>query len=135
MSTIRRFNVFSGTLFINNEIAEDVKSTESRHLCKEKRLSSACEEVKMVCDAKCASKNEFTSDADPRTSTSVNLTKEAGSKDVNEQTSKLIDFSVFKVSRFTVAMISITLMCFGHYTPQLFLVSYCLREASISYFI
>ena len=37
---------------------------------------------------------------------------------------KLMDFSVFKVPRFTIVVISLTLMCLGHYTPQLHLVSY-----------
>jgi len=36
---------------------------------------------------------------------------------------KLIDLSVFKVPRFTVVVTSLTLMCLGHYTPQLLLVS------------
>lgn len=37
---------------------------------------------------------------------------------------KLFDCSVFKVPRFTIVVTSLTLMCFGHYTPQLHLVSY-----------
>ena len=40
-----------------------------------------------------------------------------------EKRNKLIDLSVFKVPRFTVVVTSLTLMCLGHYTPQLLLVS------------
>ena len=40
-----------------------------------------------------------------------------------KERSKLIDLSVFKVPRFTVVVTSLTLMCLGHYTPQLLLVS------------
>ena len=36
---------------------------------------------------------------------------------------KLLDLSVFKVPSYTVAMISLLLMNFGHYVPQLYLVS------------
>ena len=39
-----------------------------------------------------------------------------------KEKSKLIDLSVFKVPRFTVVVTSLTLMCLGHYTPQLLLV-------------
>ena len=112
--------------------AKDVNFAENRHLYKEKRSNSSREEEKMICGAKYASTNDmYASDADLKSSTLVTLTTEAGIQDVNVQTSKLIDFSVFKVPRFTVAMISITLMCFGHYTPQLLLVSYCLRVAFV----
>ncbi|CAH3147928.1 unnamed protein product, partial [Porites lobata] len=48
-----------------------------------------------------------------------------------KERSKLIDLSVFKVPRFTVVVTSLTLMCLGHYTPQLLLVKYCL-EVGIS---
>ena len=40
-----------------------------------------------------------------------------------KERSKLIDLSVFKVPRFTVVVTSLTLMCLGHYAPQLLLVS------------
>ncbi|CAH3038960.1 unnamed protein product, partial [Porites evermanni] len=39
-----------------------------------------------------------------------------------KERSKLIDLSVFKIPRFTVVVTSLTLMCLGHYTPQLLLV-------------
>lgn len=39
---------------------------------------------------------------------------------------KLLDLSVFKVPSYTVAMISLLLMNFGHFVPQLYLVKYCL---------
>ena len=38
----------------------------------------------------------------------------------------LLDFSVFKVPTYTIAMISLALMSFGHYIPQIHLVS-CLK--------
>ena len=48
----------------------------------------------------------------------------ASDKDVKkEETSKPLDFSVFKFPRFTVVVISLTFMCFGHFTPPLHLVS------------
>ena len=51
---------------------------------------------------------------------------EASVKDMrkeNKNTSKLLDFSVFKFPRFTLLVISLTFMCLGHYTPPLHLVS------------
>ncbi|XP_078352435.1 monocarboxylate transporter 10-like [Oculina patagonica] len=44
-----------------------------------------------------------------------------------KNTGKLMDFSVFKVPSFTIVVISLTLMCLGHYTPQLHLVKHCLE--------
>ena len=44
--------------------------------------------------------------------------------DSGQKHHKLLDCSVFKVPRFTIVVASLTLMCFGHYTPQLHLVSY-----------
>ena len=45
-----------------------------------------------------------------------------------KETGKLLDFSVFKVPSFTILVVSLTLMCLGHYTPQLHLVSYKYSE-------
>ena len=50
-----------------------------------------------------------------------NVTNTAESE---KETGKLLDFSVFKVPSFTILVVSLTLMCLGHYTPQLHLVSY-----------
>ncbi|KAJ7377373.1 hypothetical protein OS493_029733 [Desmophyllum pertusum] len=40
--------------------------------------------------------------------------------------SKHLDFSVFKVPSYTIVVISLTMMNFGHYIPQIHLVKYCL---------
>ena len=45
-----------------------------------------------------------------------------------KETGKLLDFLVFKVPSFTILVVSLTLMCLGHYTPQLHLVSYKYSE-------
>ena len=45
-----------------------------------------------------------------------------------KETGKLLDFSVFKVPSFAILVVSLTLMCLGHYTPQLHLVSYKYSE-------
>ena len=50
-----------------------------------------------------------------------NVTNTAESE---KETGKLLDFSVFKVPSFTILVVSLTLMCLGHYTPQLHLVSH-----------
>ncbi|KAL9985071.1 hypothetical protein ACROYT_G007432 [Oculina patagonica] len=39
---------------------------------------------------------------------------------------EFLDFSVFKVPSYTIAVISLTVMNFGHYIPQIHLVKYCL---------
>jgi len=39
----------------------------------------------------------------------------------------LLDFSVFKIPTYTIAMISLLMMNFGHYIPQIHLVKYCLE--------
>ena len=44
-------------------------------------------------------------------------------KENKKKTSKLLDFTVFKFPRFTVLVISLTFMFFGHFTPPLHLVS------------
>ena len=54
-----------------------------------------------------------------------NVTNTAESE---KETGKLLDFSVFKVPSFTILVVSLTLMCLGHYTPQLHLVSYKYSE-------
>ena len=54
-----------------------------------------------------------------------NVTNTAESE---KETGKLLDFSVFKVPSFAILVVSLTLMCLGHYTPQLHLVSYKYSE-------
>lgn len=54
---------------------------------------------------------------------SVSFSKER----IKEETSKLLDFSVFKFPRFSILIASFLLMCFGHFTPQLHLVKHCLE--------
>nr|XP_058963165.1 uncharacterized protein LOC131790004 [Pocillopora verrucosa] len=40
---------------------------------------------------------------------------------------KLLDFSVFKIPSYTLAVISLCLMNFGHFIPQIHMVNYCLE--------
>lgn len=60
--------------------------------------------------------------------------KEASSRDTKVttkgKTSKLLDFSVLKHTRFAIILISLSFTCFGHFTPLLHLVSYLIYEMS-----
>ncbi|XP_078351060.1 monocarboxylate transporter 10-like isoform X2 [Oculina patagonica] len=80
----------------------------------------------------CASRTEiFASNGEERTLISVIYTEDADISDMKmgkkKETGKLMDFSVFKVPSFTIVVISLSLMCLGHYTPQLHLVKHCLE--------
>ena len=112
--------------------ARDVESAENTDLNSEELLSSPfmdsdCKELCRV-SAKFASKTDMRAALNgDKTLLLISFTKEGGIQDVKveskKESSKLMDFSVFKVPRFTIVAISLTLMCLGHYTPQLHLVS------------
>ena len=56
---------------------------------------------------------------------------ETDTAESEKETGKLLDFSVFEVPSFTILVVSLTLMCLGHYTPQLHLVSYKYSETPL----
>ena len=56
--------------------------------------------------------------------------KNSTGSDNTGKLSKLVDFSVFKVPSYTIVVISFTMMVFGHYIPQMHLVSSRLRLKS-----
>ena len=74
-----------------------------------------------ICAKHRASKTEvFSSNGEEKTLTLVIHTEEV---DNAKPIGKLMDFSVFKVPSYTIVVISLMLMCLGHYTPPLHLVS------------
>ena len=76
----------------------------------------------------CASRTDLRATNVEKTLNLATSTTEADIQDVKAENKAkkggLIDFSVFKVPRFTIAIASLLLMCMGHYTPQLHLVNF-----------
>jgi len=63
----------------------------------------------------------FPENNEEKTFISVTHSEEVGKV---KQIGKLMDFSIFKIPSYTIVVMSLMLMCLGHYTPPLHLVSY-----------
>jgi len=115
----------------NEEVATKDVTKTAENFNGEEHLRCINGEVDKIC-AESASKTDLRLSSAKKTLTLVvSFNEDGGIQDVKveneKETSKLMDFSVFKVPRFTIVVTSLTLMCLGHYTPQLHLVKYCLE--------
>lgn len=112
---------------------ETVKSVNSNYLQRESfskltnNNNNAKERNRNVTKSYASKAVMSTSKGEESTLISVAYTEDPDISDIkvkkDKEMGKIIDFSVFKFPSFTIVVISLTLMCLGHYTPQLHLVS------------